>query len=802
MKPKFLAVVLVLTGLYIPANKSYGCPPSPPIADLTDYPDPVLLGNSVTLDGSGSSGSGGIIKYEWDWTNNGIYDYNETPGDKKATHIYSSLGIYTAKLQVTEGYYLHRKDTDTCTVYVGRVHNKTQNTMYSTIQAAIDDANTGDTIVVSKGRYYENINFNANEIILTSIDPTDPDVVAATIIDGNDVNSVVTFGPEDADSVISGFTITNGYLESGGGIYCDDVSPTITNCMITGNEAWWWVGGGIYCNDASPTITNCTITNNEAYDEGGGIYNGSSSSPKVVNCTFSGNSACYGGGICNYYDSNPAVINCIFWGNNASSDGNEIYNEIGCTPGFSYSDIEGGLNKSPGCGGSDSNDYSGNIDVDPCFVDADSNDFHLDANSVCIDAGAPWSDYSKEPSPNGSRINVGTYGNTTEATKTTDADGDGISDAWERYYWPGDDPNQHDPNDDSDQDDFSNWIEYLFGYDPTKDTDEPMELTGSFLHTFPSQIDPTKSETVTVSYLLNMDANVDVNFANTDTSETVRTISQTATAGELKEAIWYGTDDESMIVERYFYDVNINADDGNGNTANWESPDGGDTSPDDGKNDYNVDSNDFNPYQNIPVTISCYVNTWCTRSIDIVEAGWDYDHFQDNDDDRIYHLVQDRLLSPGWNTFYWYGYRDVDPNAGQLCKQAFDVYFSRVGWDYGMLYGAVNKGAVLVNYDKVLSNLRCNPYRILPLNAEVTTITYDLACDANATIDTYDPDGNYFGILSEQQTAGPQEVIWYGTTKDPNDPNSRYISSEGVYRIELQCDKASEKLEGSIIVYK
>ncbi|VAX19168.1 hypothetical protein MNBD_IGNAVI01-794 [hydrothermal vent metagenome] len=38
--------------------------------------------------------------------------------------------------------------------------------------------------------------------------------------------------------------------------------------------------------------------------------------------------------------------------------------------------------------------------------------------SPCIDAGDPTSDYSNEPPPNSSRINIGAYGNTSEASKS------------------------------------------------------------------------------------------------------------------------------------------------------------------------------------------------------------------------------------------------------------------------------------------------------------------------------------------------------------------------------------------------
>jgi hypothetical protein len=90
---------------------------------------------------------------------------------------------------------------------------------FNNIQAAIDDANDGDTVIVAKGTYivakgtyYENINFNGKNIVLTSTDPNDEAVVAGTVIDGNSSGRVITFsGSENTGCVLTGFTITNGY---------------------------------------------------------------------------------------------------------------------------------------------------------------------------------------------------------------------------------------------------------------------------------------------------------------------------------------------------------------------------------------------------------------------------------------------------------------------------------------------------------------------------------------------------------------------------------------------------------------
>jgi len=159
---------------------------------------------------------------------------------------------------------------------------------YATIQAAIDVSFDGGKIIVHQGVYGENIQFSGKAITIKSTDPNDPDVVAATIIDGNQAGSVVTFNQEEgSNSVLCGFTIRNGKAAYGGGIYCSSSSPTISKCIITENAAVDFVsppiggvgwatssgcGGGIVCDNSSPIITACTINDNSTNYSGGGIY--------------------------------------------------------------------------------------------------------------------------------------------------------------------------------------------------------------------------------------------------------------------------------------------------------------------------------------------------------------------------------------------------------------------------------------------------------------------------------------------------------------------------------------------------
>jgi len=150
---------------------------------------------------------------------------------------------------------------------------------YITIQEGINAAVNGDTVLVYPGTYYENINFNGKNITVASkyITTQNNSYIDSTIIDGNQNGSVVTFNSsEDSSTILCGFTITNGtgtiyhhIFTCGGGIYCDDVSPTISDCIIMNNTAKW--GAGIHCFSSNIILKNVTICNNHAIFIGGGL---------------------------------------------------------------------------------------------------------------------------------------------------------------------------------------------------------------------------------------------------------------------------------------------------------------------------------------------------------------------------------------------------------------------------------------------------------------------------------------------------------------------------------------------------
>ena len=221
-----------------------------------------------------------------------------------------------------------------------------------TIQAAINAASNGDTVLVAPGTYPENINFMGKAITVTS--SAGPQT---TIINGGQLGVVVTFNTgEGLTSVLNGFTITEGFPTpaegyDGGGILASGTSPTITNNIITNNQACegagiaifggsplvqgntishnvqggctgGTTGGGVEIEGGSPQIIGNVISNNSIELNGGGIGIFGGGIPVIRGNLITGNSSeTWGGGIGTVNDVTLLVIENIIVGNTAPSGG-------------------------------------------------------------------------------------------------------------------------------------------------------------------------------------------------------------------------------------------------------------------------------------------------------------------------------------------------------------------------------------------------------------------------------------------------------------------------------------------------
>ena len=217
--------------------------------------------------------------------------------------------------------------------------------------------------------------------------------------------------------------IARNYSPYGGGITCmDESEATITNNTIVDNSGS--IGGGIWVFYANPLIANNVIAHNSAGAFGGGIYN-YFGIPSILNNTIAHNrpNGLDLDWVTDWYvEQGAPVWNNIIWEN-------EIYVWDGILAeeyDIRFNNIQGG---------SKGEEVEGNIDADPCFADSRNRDYHLKSEagrwdpasgcwiedsvtSPCIDAGHPETEIGEESAPNGSRVNMGAYGRTVQASRS------------------------------------------------------------------------------------------------------------------------------------------------------------------------------------------------------------------------------------------------------------------------------------------------------------------------------------------------------------------------------------------------
>ncbi|UCF05017.1 MAG: right-handed parallel beta-helix repeat-containing protein [bacterium] len=206
-----------------------------------------------------------------------------------------------------------------------------------TIEAGIDSAQAGDTVLVAPGEYTWSDQGTGDEYGMIFLTRGVTGFVVrseagpeATILNAEGQGRLIYLMGENFVT-IEGFTFTLGIAGErgyycGGGICAHVSAPVIRNCIFTGNSADQ--GGGMWIGGVSaPRLENCRFINNEATHGGGVFLINSSTQPVFVDCIFDDNRAeRYGGGLL-AYTITFELEGCAIYRNSAGERGGGFYGE-------------------------------------------------------------------------------------------------------------------------------------------------------------------------------------------------------------------------------------------------------------------------------------------------------------------------------------------------------------------------------------------------------------------------------------------------------------------------------------------
>jgi hypothetical protein len=246
-----------------------------------------------------------------------------------------------------------------------------------TIQDAVDASADGDVVLVTNGAYQtgsRTAGSAANRLVVTNhVTVQSVNGAGATIIQGFQDPATITTNTSircvylGSNATLIGFTLSGGASQSGvgrdsgagGGVFGESTNALVSDCVISGNAAYW-AGGGTYhvtLNHSSIVhnwttapgsntaggpplplgggafacvLNSCTISNNSSF-LGGGVLGGVLNNCVVVNnCASNSTLGGAGGGVAgDVWSGAPAVANnCLFMANFAASVGGAA---AGCT---------------------------------------------------------------------------------------------------------------------------------------------------------------------------------------------------------------------------------------------------------------------------------------------------------------------------------------------------------------------------------------------------------------------------------------------------------------------------------------
>jgi len=235
--------------------------------------------------------------------------------------------------------------------------------------------------------------------------------------------------------------VRNNVSETGGGgafrVY-DSGKLTLNNCTIT-NSVSYERAGAFYVDSGSLVLQNCLVAHSSLANASrdGGVFYIAGGSVAVTNCTIAYGSSTDEGGAFYQSGGTLSIHNSIIASNTATTSGHDL-SVYGGSANVTFTRL-GGIEGSAYV--YDDATYLATADIitdDPLF--ASETDLHLQStggrwdptagggaggwvndpeDSPCIDAGDPTDDEGDEPSPNGGTINMGAYGGTGEASKSS-----------------------------------------------------------------------------------------------------------------------------------------------------------------------------------------------------------------------------------------------------------------------------------------------------------------------------------------------------------------------------------------------
>lgn len=213
---------------------------------------------------------------------------------------------------------------------------------FSSIEAALQQSQPGDTVNVGPGQYLEHIwlrggvrvqGAGADKTILTCDSPWPavvgyPQETAGAVFDGFTVmcdspNSALHFDYPHEKETVSNCVIKNstGQWHSGGIYIAFGATPTIISNTLVGNVLTDGAGGGaVLIDNAAPLIKGNTFIDNSAKNGGAiAVYNGITYTATIEDNTFVSNSAASRGGAIHVERSSPIIRDNRIYSSTAAS---------------------------------------------------------------------------------------------------------------------------------------------------------------------------------------------------------------------------------------------------------------------------------------------------------------------------------------------------------------------------------------------------------------------------------------------------------------------------------------------------